>query len=64
MATQANDRHVRKIMREFKRGTLKTADGTRVTDRDQALAIALREQRRADKRSRKPRKPKSPKRRK
>lgn len=33
-------------MREFKEGTLKTSHGAPVTDRRQAIAIALSEQRR------------------
>ncbi len=36
-----------KVMGEFKRGTLKTSAGTKVTERDQALAIAASEARRA-----------------
>jgi hypothetical protein len=36
---------VHKVMKEFKQGKLKTRDGRVVTDRDQAIAIALSEQR-------------------
>ena len=36
---------VAQVMREFKAGTLKTPDGKKVTDRRQALAIAMSEQR-------------------
>ncbi len=32
-------------MREFKRGTLKSGSGAKVTDRDQAIAIGLSEAR-------------------
>ena len=41
---------VEKVMGEFKRGTLKSSSGPEVTDRKQALAIALSEQREAEKR--------------
>ena len=37
---------VHKVMSEFKRGTLKSSSGQKVTKRDQAIAIALSEQRR------------------
>lgn len=37
---------VGKVMGEFKRGNLRSSSGERVTGRDQALAIALSEQRR------------------
>ena len=36
-----------KVMREFEAGTLKTGAGDKVTDRQQALAIALSESRKA-----------------
>lgn len=37
----ARKRKIDKVMAEFKAGTLKSSDGTKVTDRKQALAIAL-----------------------
>lgn len=37
---------VYKVMREYKRGTLKSSSGDKVTSRDQAIAIALSEQER------------------
>lgn len=37
---------IRKVMREFAAGRLKSSDGKVVTDRKQALAIALSEARR------------------
>ena len=40
----------RKVLKEFKKGTLKTAQGTKPQSREQALAIAFSEQERADKR--------------
>lgn len=40
---------VHKVMREFKEGTLKSSSGDKVTSRDQAIAIALSEQRRKGK---------------
>lgn len=43
------DRKVARVMREFKRGKLKSGSGEAVTDREQALAIALSEARRAGK---------------
>ena len=38
---------IHKVMSEFKRGTLKTSSGRPVTSREQAIAIALSEARRA-----------------
>lgn len=38
---------VRKVMREFKRGTLRSSSGQKVTKRKQAVAIGLSEDRRA-----------------
>lgn len=38
-------RKVRKVMREFKQGDLRSGSGGKVTDKDQALAIALSEAR-------------------
>lgn len=40
---------MRKVMREFKKGRLVTPQGHRVTDRKQAIAIALNEVRRGRK---------------
>ena len=37
---------VRKVMGEYKRGTLKSGSGKKVTSRDQAIAIAMSERRR------------------
>jgi len=39
-----------KVLREFKKGTLKSSSGQRVTNKDQAFAIAASEQRRSDRR--------------
>jgi hypothetical protein len=38
---------VEKVMHEFKEGELKSGSGKKVTDRDQAVAIALSEAREA-----------------
>jgi hypothetical protein len=38
---------VKKVMREYKRGTLKSSSGSKVRKRKQAVAIALSEARRA-----------------
>jgi len=38
---------VEKVMHEFKEGTLRSSAGPKVTNRKQAIAIALSEQRRA-----------------
>lgn len=46
-------RKVKKVLGEFKRGQLRSSSGAKVTKRDQAVAIALSEQREADKRRRK-----------
>lgn len=40
---------VKKVMKEFKAGTLKSYRGPTVTKRAQAVAIALSEQKRANK---------------
>jgi hypothetical protein len=40
---------VEKVMHEYKTGKLKSSSGDKVTDRKQAIAIALSEQRRARK---------------
>jgi len=45
MAT-ARDAKVSKVMGEFKRGTLKSSSGKKVTNRKQAIAIALSEAKR------------------
>lgn len=42
-----------KVLSEFKRGTLRSGSGGRVKSRQQALAIAFSEQRKADARRRK-----------
>lgn len=41
---------VETVMREFKHGKLKSSSGKKVTDRKQAIAIALSEKRRQKKR--------------
>ena len=51
MSTRANKDKIRTVMREFKRGELKSSSGDTVTSLDQARAIALSEQRRANKSS-------------
>lgn len=38
---------VHKVMREFKQGSLKSSSGSKVTSRDQAIAIAMSEQERS-----------------
>jgi hypothetical protein len=40
-----SQKKVGKVMHEFKEGDLKTAQGKKVTDRDQAIAIGLSEAR-------------------
>lgn len=45
----------KKVMGEFKRGTLKSSSGSKVTSRKQAIAIALSEQRAAKKKGKKKR---------
>ncbi len=40
---------IKKVMNEFKEGSLKSSSGDKVADKKQALAIALSEQRKADK---------------
>jgi len=52
MATRRKQGKVATVMGEFKRGTLKSSSGKRVTSAAQAKAIALSEQRRADVRRR------------
>lgn len=41
---------VKKVMEEFKKGTLRSSSGRKVTSRKQAIAIALSEDRRAHRR--------------
>ena len=43
---------VKKVMSEYKTGTLKSSSGSKVTNRKQAIAIAMSEQERANKRKR------------
>ena len=38
---------VHKVMREIKQGSLKSSSGSKVTSRDQAIAIAMSEQERS-----------------
>ena len=42
-STEAQQKKVEKVMREFKEGNLKSGSGAKVTSRDQAIAIALSE---------------------
>lgn len=37
------DKKVKKVMKEYKAGTLKSGSGQKVTDRKQAVAIAMSE---------------------
>jgi hypothetical protein len=56
MATARKDRKVKKVMHEFKQGTLKSSSGAKVKKRKQAVAIAMSESgqsRKNTKRSRK-----------
>lgn len=41
------DRKIRKVMKEYKEGTLKSSSGRKVANRKQAVAIALNEAREA-----------------
>jgi|DEB0MinimDraft_6_1074348.scaffolds.fasta_scaffold174621_3 hypothetical protein len=41
--TEKQGKKVEKVMGEFKRGELKSGSGKKVTDRDQAVAIAMSE---------------------
>jgi hypothetical protein len=41
--TEAQQKKIAKVMREFKEGTLKSSSGEKVTSKEQALAIALSE---------------------
>ncbi len=55
----SGEEKVRKVMHEFKAGTLRSSSGQKVTKRDQAVAIAMSEARRGEaRRGRKGRKKK------
>lgn len=41
--TPAQQAKIKKVMEEFKAGTLKSSAGTKITDRKQAIAIAMSE---------------------
>lgn len=43
MAKKGRVRKVGVVLGEFKRGTLRSSSGEKVTDRDQAIAIAMSE---------------------
>lgn len=43
MATKKAQSKVEKVMGEYKRGTLKSSSGKKVTSKDQAVAIAMSE---------------------
>lgn len=47
--TKRQEKKVGKVMGEFKKGTLKSSAGPKVTSRKQAIAIALSEARRSKK---------------
>jgi Family of unknown function (DUF6496) len=47
MAKRRGRRKVGKVMREYKRGSLRSSSGSKVRKRKQAIAIALSEARRA-----------------
>jgi hypothetical protein len=47
---QESKQKIKKVMGEFKRGTLRSSSGSKVTSRDQGLAIALSEARKRRKR--------------
>lgn len=49
MAKSGFDKKVSKVLKEFKRGKLKSSEGSKVKSRKQALAIALSEARRRKK---------------
>lgn len=58
MATARKNRKVKKVMHEFKKGSLKSSSGAKVKKRKQAIAIAMSESgqsRKNTKRSRKTR---------
>jgi Family of unknown function (DUF6496) len=48
-----SQKKVEKVMSEYKAGGLKSSSGKKVTNKKQAIAIALSEQRRANKRGKK-----------
>ena len=48
-STEGNGK-IKVVMREFKEGDLRSSSGQKVTNRKQAVAIALSEQRRANRR--------------
>lgn len=54
MASRSRSK-IRRVLREFKRGTLLSSSGEKVTDRKQAIAIALSEARRLKKKKKKKR---------
>lgn len=43
MATKKQDAKVGKVMKEYKEGTLKSGSGKKVTNKKQAVAIAMSE---------------------
>lgn len=43
MTTKEKQAKIRKVMKEYKSGTLKSSSGEKVTNRSQAVAIALQE---------------------
>lgn len=47
--TNPGKRKVRRVMHEFKEGGLRSGSGKKVTDRDQAIAIAISEAAKQDK---------------
>ena len=51
--TPKGKKKTEKVLKEFKKGTLRSSSGKKVTSRKQAIAIALSEQRKADKRRKK-----------
>lgn len=46
--SKQGENKIRKVLREFKRGKLKSSSGQAVTDKSQATAIALSEARQVD----------------
>jgi Family of unknown function (DUF6496) len=53
MPTRRQQRKVSKVMREHKRGTLRSGSGRKVKSRKQAIAIAMSESGQSRKRSKK-----------
>jgi len=53
MASKKKNAKVQKVMREYKKGTLKSSSGSKVKSKAQAIAIALSEQRAANKKRKK-----------